>query len=226
MVLGLRPRAIRMAESNDPERSRSGVEGPNKTTYNGEVKKFLFLLFLLPSVALSASECSGEKEKIRGILEQGIDRMYLKAAEVDQSTILSPETKADFTQSVDWVVAWTKDHVERLKENIGESGTVREGIACVDLPTFRENVRAQWEPVSKKMRSITVTNILWKIDQLNAGVEDSASHDLLIEARNFFSQAREAMTLREWRRKTNQGIFTVRQVLRTLKRNDIMEVNL
>lgn len=186
----------------------------------------LLFFFLLPSVALSASDCTEEKERIRDILERGVDRMLSEAREVAQSDVLSPETKADFMQSVDWVVAWTKDHVERLKENIGESGTVREGIACVDLPTFRENVRAQWEPVSKKMHSIIVTKKIWQIDQLKSGTEDSAALDLLSKAREFFTEAKESATFAKWRRNFHRGVFTLRLVLRKLQRNAIIDDNI
>jgi len=166
--------------------------------------------------ALSAG-CVSEKDRLLHILQEGMSRIRVREEQTDASQILSPETKSDYLQNAQWVLAWTSDHVERLKENIAESGTVREGIACGDLADFRKNVEVQWLPLAKKEQEMAVTRILWDLDVFVQTVSHADAADSLAKARDFFLQANDAQSRSEWRILLRKGAFHVRLALRLLK---------
>lgn len=181
--------------------------------------KLLFLLtFLLFPSLLMAQECTEEKDRLRSLLQQGMSRMRVRMEQTDASPVFSPETKGEYRQSAEWVLAWTNDHAERLKENIAESGTVREGIACGDLSEFAENVRVQWLPVAQKEQEMAVTRVLWDLDTFAKSVESADAADHLEEAREFFLGAHETQSRQEWRILLHKGAFHVRIALRLLKK--------
>ena len=176
----------------------------------------LLFLILLPST-VDAAECVSEKDHLRQILQEGMSRIRVRIEQTDASPVLSPETKAEYSQNAQWVLAWTNDHVERLKENIAESGTVREGIACGDLADFRKNVEVQWLPLVQKEQEMTVTRILWDLDVFAKTVEHAEVADSLAKAREFFLKASDAASGQEWRILLRKGAFQVRIALRLLK---------
>lgn len=179
------------------------------------VISFLFLI-LLPAGS-EAAGCEAEKDYLRQILQEGMSRMRVRMEQTDASPVFSAETKEEYRQTAEWVLAWTNDHTERLKENIAESGTVREGIACGDLADFRKNVRVQWLPLAQKEQEMTVTRILWDLDVFAKTVEDAETADSLTKARNLFLRANDAASRHGWRILLRKGAFHVRTALRLLK---------
>lgn len=180
--------------------------------------KLLFLLSFLLFPSPLMAQCKEEKAHLLSLLQQGMSRMRVSMEQTDASAILSPETKAGYRESAQWALAWTNDHAERLKENIAESGTVREGIVCGDLSEFAANVRVQWLPVAQKEQEMAVTRVLWDLDTFAKSVESADASDRLAKAREFFLRAHEAQSRQEWRILLRKGAFHVRIALRLLRK--------
>ena len=183
---------------------------------------FPLLLVASPLPARAApsageGQCEEQQWRLIAILQEGARRLRVRLEEVTIDPSLSEESRGDFRQKTAWLIAWSKDHEERLK-------------ALEDCATFSamiEDVRAQFAPVALASEKLQATKLLWDIDRLAQVVRTSSGEAsvlfLLTESRTALLSVQEAETIREGGQRLRIGIFLVRRALRALRNRGILE---
>src|SRR3989344_8407324 len=108
-----------------------------------------FLLFT-QGVVLGKSAgmtCSEKKAHLLSTFERGIASIRRRITEVETEVVLSPATKANFTQEGEWLIAWMQDQSERVTSLPD----------CSELPQLAENALLQVLPVERLSRVVDAT---------------------------------------------------------------------
>src|SRR3989344_2050693 len=127
---------------------------------------FLTTLLLLQPIAVRAATfetCDEERTHLLSLLRSAASKVRVRTAEVENLSILSPETLKAFTQDGDWLIAWLQDQSERLEEKKED---------CSTLPALRKDAVAQILPVERASRKIFATTLVWQLDQVSQNVRE------------------------------------------------------
>ena len=187
-----------------------------------KVSIVLLALFLVRGSPLahaalpSEGNCEDQKGQLIALLQEGARRLRVRLEEVNADPALSEESRGDFRQKTEWLIAWSKDHEERLK-------TLSD---CTTSPAMIEDARAQFAPVALASEKLHATKLLWEVDRLAQDVRafsgEASILSPLAESRTELLSVQEAKTLDEAGQHLRVGIFLVRRVLRMLRIAGIM----
>ena len=192
---------------------------------------FLLILWSTPLIlsAASLSGCAEKKAHLLSTFERGIASIRRRITEVETEVVLSPATKANFTQEGEWLIAWMQDQSERISSLPD----------CSELPQLAENALLQVSPVEKASRMMDATKLLWEVDRLSEHVRaalapSSISAEMRQDLSDALTKLGDARTIfltlsedpgkaSEFSPQMRQGIFLIRQSLRPMRFHGILD---
>jgi len=171
-------------------------------TYHIQALIFIFLA-LSPGPLFASDSCEPQKAHLLSLFRDVIGSVRTRLTHVQGMNILSSETKSEFQQEAEWLIAWLEDESERIEYR----------MECTELPGIARSAIAQIVPVAALSQKVQATLIIWYIDQLAESVRREMTPPLeselakLAEARALFQSGSLRVPLR-------RGAFLLRQVLR------------